>query len=356
MTISYKKELDELLSLVSLELGNKKQYKTISNHGPFEINAFSITFWVNFLGESAVSKVYIKIPRYIIYDKNINSLASVSEADRRLAEDEYKSLKFLSKNWDTSYGVSFVKPLAYIERYRAVVTEGIKGNFLFKSFRRFDFYQKFGGKQLTHINEGMNNFGKSLYAFHSQNAIETTFKAKEIFPKFNQYSDFLENCGVSNKFLTRTLTVFSKYQDFECPSLEVNSLKGIDIRQIFINQEERLEVIDPGKIFRSYREVDLARFIVTCRILYWGTWLIFFKFIPNRNYEEIFLKGYFDSKKPEKILNFLIIKEFFKQWKMGHKGILNKEWPKFFKYIVKKLYLDPFYKHVIYQELSRLEK
>ena len=71
-------------------------YKTISNHGPFEINAFSITFWVNFLGESAVSKVYIKIPRYIIYDKNINSLASVSEADRRLAEDDYKSLKFLS--------------------------------------------------------------------------------------------------------------------------------------------------------------------------------------------------------------------------------------------------------------------
>ena len=135
----------------------------------------------------------------------------------------------------------------------------------------------------------------------------------------------------------------------------MNSLKGIDIRQIFINQEEVLEIIDPGKMFKSFREVDLARFIVTCRILYWGTWLIFFKLVPNQNYEEIFLKGYYESKKPEKILNFLIIKEFFKQWKMGHKGILKKDWPRFFKYLVKKLYLDPFYKGVIYLELSRLE-
>ena len=354
MTFSHKKELDELLSLVSLELSNNKLYKNISNHGPIEINAFSITFWVNFLGESAVSKVYIKIPRYIIYDKNINSLAIFTEADRVLAEGEYKSLKFLSDNWDTSCGVSFVKPIAYIEKYPAIVTEAIEGDFFFKLIRSSNFYRKFKEKQFASIKVGMNNLGKSLYLFHSQSAIEATFKAKEIFPKLYQYSDFLKDCGVSNKFLTKALNIVTKYQDFECRSLIVNNLKGIDIRQLFINQEESLKIIDPGKISRSYREVDLARFIVTCRILYWGTLLIFLKLVPNQIYEDMFLKGYYDSKRPKKILNFLIVKEFFKQWKMGHKGILEKHWPKFLKYLVKKLYLDPFYQRVIYKELLKL--
>ena len=189
MTFNQKGEIEELLSLVLVELNNNKFYKSVCSHGPLEINAFSITFWVDLIGEDSLSRVYIKIPRYIIYDNDINSLASFSEADRVLAEDEYKSLRYLSDNWDTSYGVSFVKPLAYIEKYRAIVTEGIEGNFFFESIRRDNFCRKFKGKQHDLVNVGLNNFGKSLCVFHSQSLVETSFKAKEIFPKLNQYCE-----------------------------------------------------------------------------------------------------------------------------------------------------------------------
>ena len=73
MTPNNNQELNNLLSSVLQELADNNRYKTIVDHGSLETNAFSITFWVNFNGTHGTSSVYVKIPKFILYEKNFRN-------------------------------------------------------------------------------------------------------------------------------------------------------------------------------------------------------------------------------------------------------------------------------------------
>jgi hypothetical protein len=73
--------------------------------------------------------VYVKIPKIIFYDNNKANIISFSEKDRRLSQDEFKSLTYLSQNWDRHQGISFVNPLGFVKLYNAIITERIKYDF-----------------------------------------------------------------------------------------------------------------------------------------------------------------------------------------------------------------------------------
>ena len=69
MKLDQDKELKKLLSLVSSKLSTDRRYLEIIDYGELEINAFSITFWIDFKGDENISSVYLKIPKYI-FDKH----------------------------------------------------------------------------------------------------------------------------------------------------------------------------------------------------------------------------------------------------------------------------------------------
>jgi hypothetical protein len=204
---------------------------------------------------------------------------------------------------------------------------------------------------------GLYNFGKSLKSFHEKSSVSSTFKTQDVIKKFNNYFIFLKSSGVSSKYLKSFIDIFIQFTNDNYHTLTSHNLKGIDIRQIFITDSQSLSVIDPGKLSQGYIEIDLARFIVTCRIIYWGTLRAFFRHTPHASYEEKFLNGYFGKDYfKSKVLNILILKEFFKQWKVVHSALLRRKWPFFIKYLIKKFYIDPFFKSQIAKELSKLTK
>ena len=51
MKLDQDKELKKLLSLVSSKLSTDSRYLEIIDYGELEINAFSITFWIDFKGD-----------------------------------------------------------------------------------------------------------------------------------------------------------------------------------------------------------------------------------------------------------------------------------------------------------------
>ena len=134
--VNNSQDLNSLLSQVLDKLKDDQRFKSILDHGPLEINAFSITFWVKFSGSSGQTSVYVKIPKYVYREKKINSKLLITDADQVLANDEYNSLHFLSNNWGRSFGVDFVKALGYIKEYNAILTEHINGKFFFKAYRK----------------------------------------------------------------------------------------------------------------------------------------------------------------------------------------------------------------------------
>jgi len=322
--------------------------------GPLEVNCFSICFWVDLWGPEGGDSIYIKVPKIIFYDQNKEGLNDISEEDRILAVNEVDSLNYLRDFWDISFGVKFVENLGYLKKYNAIVTKRIKADFLFKKFRLHDQFGKSSDSGVDSVKDGLTNFGASLRAFHSVNAGATKFYANDYELKFENYLDALGRHGVRSKNINVVKKYLAEYKGYSCESCAVNNFKGIDIRQIFIEGSE-LYIIDPGKITIGLAEVDIARFVVTCRILYWGTSAILRRACPSLRYEKAFLDGYYGSDvRSHKVIKLMIIKEILKHWKMAHVSLSKRKWSEFVKLVLRKIYVDSFYYKLISDELSRL--
>jgi hypothetical protein len=349
--------LSHLLSLVELLLKSNSKYACLENWGGLEHNGFSITFWINFSGNNGISSVYVKIPKIIYGDKNKGFNYPLSQDDFTLAKNEYESLLLLSNSWSSEFGITFIHPLGYINEYNAIVTERFFGDFFFKEFQKYDFKEKIFIKVDNPIYFAMQNFGQSLNTFHQKSISEAIFQTNEVLEKIQKYIIFLQKFNVSNYDLELILEALNEFSGTEYKTSIVKNIKGIDVRQILFNEKFEYCVMDPGKITKNFIEVDLARFIVTCRILYWGTFGILLKLKPNRRYEENFMNGYKSSVSfSQDALKIMIIKELFKHWKMAHISLERREWPKLFKLLLRKLYVDSFYKHLISNELQKLSK
>jgi len=320
-----------------------------------EVNYFSVCFWVNTTFDAKQKGIYVKIPKRILFNKENEKIMPLSSDDKRLAEDEYHSLGYLSKHWpNDDMNVRFVKPLGFLKEYNAIITERIYAKHFFKMFRQFDLQRRFNEKpDITH--HVLSRLGTSLSKFHKETLKVCTFNFEVAFAKMESCCLVLKSYGVDNNYINTVLNKIKKISNYDLETFQTNTLKGFDVRQVFIDKEKNIFLLDPGKMKFDYIEMDLARFIVTCRILYWGSILSFFRSTPNSSYEKSFIKAYYGKRKsPSNILNVLIIKELLKHWKMAYRVTGIKSWPSPIKIFIKKTYIDPFYKSKINAELTKL--
>ncbi len=325
--------------------------------GPLEVYCFSICFWVNATVDAKQKGVYVKIPKVILYKKENEKIMPLSSDDRKLAEDEYHSLVHLSKHWpNDEFDVRFIKPLGFVKEYNAIITERVYAKHFFKMFRKFDLQRKVN-KKTDSAHHAIYRLGKALSRFHQTSITECKFDIYGILYKMEGCCDELKSFGISEKFINNIIFKLRTFKDIEIYTHHTNTLKGFDVRQVFIDKDGILFMLDPGKMKTDYKEMDLARFIVTCRILYWGSMLFFFRITPDKSYEESFVQAYYgDNEKPDKVLCLLTIKELLKHWRMAYTVIGLKQWPSLIKGLLKKTYIDPFYRRQINVELVNLER
>ena len=192
-------------------------------------------------------------------------------------------------------------------------------------------------KSTDNVEDGLFKFGNSLREFHHKEIKETIFNSNQVLEKPFSYLETLKRYDLDQAQIELLSQKLNEYKHTKYSTSIVNNLKGIDIRQLLMSNDDCIYVIDPGKISKNYIEVDLARFIVTCRILYWGTFWILIKLFPNSRYEKRFMSGYngADSFSTE-ALNIMILKEILKHWKMAHLSLEKKKWPKLLKFFSEK--------------------
>jgi len=349
---------DDLLSSVEATLAAGGQHRRIIECGPIEVNCFSICFWAKLMGPAGMNEVYVKIPKVIFYDKEKETLGALSGDDIKLAVDEHESLVYLSRHWDgDDIGVTFVKPLGFIREFNAIITERVIAEHFFRRYRNSDLSRRLLGRAKTDsVPEAMSRLGEALARFHKKSSGRVLGDSERILEKMQGYVLDLRRYGVDSAYLDDVAERLNGCEDLSFTSRRALNLKGLDIRQIFIDEQSGLHLLDPGKLKDGYREVDLARFVVTCRILYWGSAAILFRISPNARYEASFLKAYARVNGiSEAALGILIVKEFLKHWRMAHASLSRRRWPRAQKVFLKKLYLDPFYQQQLSVELSKWE-
>ena len=295
--------------------------------------------------------IYIKIPKTSITKTDPTQ---TDNSDRVLATNEYKSLVHLQSNWKTTQTAQYITPLGFFPEHNAIITARFKG---------LDFYQEVVKSDISYkISLGTIKFkyadlfeqiGIALKDFHENEIEEDIFDKQKFTEKLRNISNVISKNQANTNFLSSLL---KKLENAQYPSRTsfTYTIKGLDLRNILISEDRKLGFLDPGKLKREPVNADTARFITTCLILYWGKLPFFIKWLPNKTILDRFNKGYFKQSTVDRLTQFHIIKELLKHWKMAYHATDLKKWPKPLKSVIKKFYIDRFYKKILTESSKNL--
>jgi len=308
-------------------------------------NYYSVTFKVQVKTSGGSRQVFVKIPKKDLRGSSA-SIFPITAEDRKLAQEEESSLRSLNQSWQgKDLEVNWVKLCAVIPQYNAIITERVFADEALSIFRRLDTRRRFGFTQDAHrLQDIMSRLGAALGRFHQCNAKVSKFRLSEALPKFEFYCREIA-LSSGSVWPQRIFDGLQSMENLELDGIAVQTLKGVDIRNVMIDPRDRVFLLDPGKMKYTHREADLARFVMTYRILYWGSkWLPLVKG-PDRRAESVFLDAYYShSEAPcPRLLGLYLLKEQLKHWHTALDSLQRLTWSPALKRIVAAVYVNPFY-------------
>jgi len=321
-------------------------------------NQFSFTFSIRIKLPINSRDVFVKIPKVNMRGETPKILP-ITEDDREMAIAEEFSLKLLSHNWDgDDLGINWVCLCDVIPEYNAIITKRVFATEAFSVFRRFDLKRRLGSRKAAkRLQYSMANLGVTLGRYHQTNTKGAEFCLSDMLPKICFYCSEIAT-NVNSVWPDRVIQKLQSLGDLRLSGIEVATLKGIDIRNILIDRQCRITLLDPGKTKFTFPEADLARFLMTFRILFWGSTLFLISHEPDPEAEKAFLESYYSvSQAPNPLLlDLYILKEQLKHWHTALDSLCKKNWPNGINKLVAGTYINPFYEHQTSLQLELITK
>lgn len=328
---------------------------------PLSRNYYSYTFSASVPTCNGEKSVFVKIPKAGFLDNSSNILP-ISAKDRLMARAEESSLRVLEKDWVLDeQNVQWVTFRGMIAEYSALVTDRVFAEDATLFFRNLDLRRRFRmfspPKEALLLENMMSRIAVSLHKFHNLNSTPSVFLLKNELQKFKFYCEEI-NKNTKSAWPKIVLKELELVCNFSCPSVLVRSLKGIDIRNVLIDPSQGINLLDPGKIKPNHPEADVARFLMTYRILYWGSLLLLPFRQPDPKAEGAFLRAYCSSGKglEPKILAVFLLKEQLKHWHTALCSVEKRSWPDLLKRVVVSIYVNPFYSRQVAKQVILIKE
>jgi hypothetical protein len=322
--------------------------------GPLTRNDFSACFWIDRTqGSTPVDGVYVKLPKMrLIFDRG-DAILPLAPSDHLAAQHEYESLAYLDDVL-TAAPVRFVRPRGFLDDVGAVITERIRGADAFHDLREWDRRATRGDAGArARIASTMRGIGESVALFHQADASPSQVDMGAHAAKLRRIIDDLEGFGVRSQALQRVRATLDRRHDAPA-TMATPALKGIDVRNLLWTQQGGAVFLDPGAMKRSVREADIARFLFTYEILYWGAPSFLLGATPRPEGAQAFLEGYGYQGAP-RALTWFMLKEALKHWRMAYVAVQVKSWPAPMKRVLERAYIDRFYERLTARTLAALE-
>lgn len=320
---------------------------------PWDVLDFSSVFSIETTSGGAPSGVFIKVPKAEI---DYAGIVCRGGRDLAMAREEYRSLCALQEWWHGVEGVEFVEPLAFYEEHGAIVTRRVYATDLFLPLRRADLAARFAFSRVGRWEENMRRIGTAVGGCQrrAEPAREAALGAKVV-AKLRSIARELEGYGVAVE--SRGLAaVLERWAGREEALDTIWTLKGLDLRNVLIGEEDRIYLLDPGKMKREPAMAGLARYLATCEILYWGSLWLFLRLRPGRRFIAATLDGYGGLSPAERQwLNLYLLKEFVHHWRMAHVSLRLKRWPGPLKWVLGRFYIDRFYRGAVAKQVESLQ-
>jgi hypothetical protein len=347
----------QLVEIIVKEIAGKSLQSSEITIGALSVNYFSFVFSLEITVNGIMQKLFVKIPKEDLRFRG-KTILPISNEDRKMAEAEINSLQELANSWKSdNINVSWVRLKATIPEYNAIVTEAAFGTDLLDTFRKWDLGRRIGlfnGKD--NLISAMKRLGTALGRFHNVNAKPIDFKFENDSSKLRQYCSEITS-SISQRQQQKVFEVIDKISKESNKANLVYCLKGIDIRNILINNNMDLFLLDPGRLKSACHEADLARFIMTYRILYWGSKLFFLRLVPSLEAEKAFYDAYYQSTNQSSsvLQNYFLMKEQIKHWHTAIISLKMLKLPGFVKWMIEKIFINPYYVSQLNSEIKKIK-
>jgi hypothetical protein len=327
---------------------------------PWAILDFSSCFSMERTSSGSREGIFVKVPKADVGRPNV---LPATEEDRSLAMHEYESLRYLERHWVApDLAVSYVQPIAFYKKHNAIVTRRAYGWDVLGPFRNAGLRRRLlSTVDEDDMHQRLYRLGAALRIFHdkalgAEGFKGEAFEARRVLVKIDRAADRLGAYGIDRELLSGHLARLHRWWDFRTTQTPTMTLKGLDIRNALMDGDDRIFLLDPGRLKKDFVSADLGRLLITCRILYWGSLWFFFRLHPGPSYEQALLRGYGHEQQPGPVLCLYLLKELYKQWAMAHFALSLKRVPETVMRLLRTYYIDPFYRKQITVQLEQLEK
>jgi hypothetical protein len=312
-------------------------------------HSITIDFECGYCGEGQ----HLKIPKA---DPKARDIVEVSSDafSRRAARREFEALKW-RQEFSRPLGEEFgaVEPLACWEDLSAVVTRRLRGLDLYEVCRQDARpWRRYLTSDVAKLLQGC---GAWLGLLHSRTArpAPATCSPQSILEALQPNLELLAQWGLPLSLAENFQARLSRLNlDLPCPV--ATCMSGFQVRNVFVTGG-KLIFLDPEDLAEGHTLQNVASFLVSLELLFWGTpW--FLLPLPLRNQmREAFLEGYganapFDTR----ALWLWEIKQFVVYWKCAYRVLANKGYPRPVSFLVRKIYIDRFYSKAVMNRLEAL--
>lgn len=199
----------------------------------------------------------------------------------------------------------------------------------------------------------MLRMGEAMRLFHDHTSSPAEFDGRILREKLVRYAHALTTVVADTSILPHVLEVADRVASVRRPMHVACTLKGIDIRNLLLTDDDCVFLLDPGKRKLTWPEADVARFLTTFRILWWGSPAFLFGLRPDAAAETAFLNAYDESGQHVVLLRRAqMIKELLKHWHTARDSLRLKPWPALAKRAVARSWIDPFYAGQLRAEIA----
>lgn len=250
-------------------------------------------------GESAIGRIDLKLDnakRQRLWLKIDKSFFSDKEKGRQIAQESYKILEKLHDSFSDSDNLAVVKPLRYVFKWAAHITEDVPGISLSKIIYRYIFsLNKFSFTKEKTVRDILSNCGEWIAKLQEVSVLGRELRGHELDSLkedgIKRDLSFLNHTGVSNK----AIKVLGDYLFEHSPSIRGLTQKGVGChidfspRNIIVGKNSKITLLDFENFSYRWLYDNVAIFMV-----YLESMRKYFLVDENKlnNLKRYFLEGY----------------------------------------------------------------
>lgn len=335
----------ELAARVAREYGGKSLDAV--RVGPLQRNYYSLLFTVAAPGGP---DVVVKVPKTDLRARPADGILPLTSEDRALGRAEFDALTLMNRSWrGEDVRVRWVNAVGYIEEYNAIVTQRVDAREVWAPYVRLAARRLLGSSDAGAALAGaLERIGTALGRFHMTHGKTDRAPTDALAQRLRQLHERLGGDALGPALSAKLVRGVAGIAAARWNVLDTVTFKGIDVRNVLRANDDSLWLVDPGKTKRGPAEADLSRFLMTWRILFWGTPWFAARVTPHPSIESAFLRGYdANAWRDPSVLSAWLLKEALKHWVTARETLALRQWGVARERLTRSIYVDPFHRRQI---------